>query len=139
MKNERATAQFHAARVFRAMTGALFRLMDIHRAQLRTHDCILAQVPSERLRKERVLYRCNRTTAMTYRTYSGPRGSQAIAPLEKDRLLYKEFDTLDGALAWARHVNDGGRVALLIEGDDGTHLGKQEIAGALHHREAPPR
>jgi len=34
MKNERATAQFHAARVFRAMTGALFRLMDIHRAQL---------------------------------------------------------------------------------------------------------
>ena len=29
--------------------------------------------------------------------------------------------------------------ALLIEGDDGTHLGKQEIAGALHHREAPPR
>jgi antibiotic biosynthesis monooxygenase (ABM) superfamily enzyme len=80
-----------------------------------------------------------RTTAMTYRTYSGPRGSQAIAPLEKDRLLYKEFDTLDGALAWARHVNEGGRVALLIEGDDGTHLGKQEIAGALHHREAPPR
>ena len=82
---------------------------------------------------------CNWTTAMTYRTYSGPRGSQAIAPLEKDRLLYKEFDTLDGALAWARHVNDGGRVALLIEGDDGTHLGKQEIAGALHHHEAPPR
>ena len=76
---------------------------------------------------------------MTYRIYSGPRGSQAIAPLEKDRLLYKEFDTLDGPLAWARHVNDGGRVALLIEGDDGTHLGKQEIAGALHHREAPPR
>jgi hypothetical protein len=56
-----------------------------------------------------------------------------------DRLLYKEFDTLDAALAWARHVNDGGRVALLIEGDDGTHLGKREIAGALHHREAPPR
>src|SRR5262245_65508009 len=76
---------------------------------------------------------------MTYRTYSGPRGSETIAPLEKDRLLYKEFDTLDAALAWARHVNDGGRVALLIEGDDGTHLGKREIAGAMHHREAPPR
>ena len=76
---------------------------------------------------------------MTYRTYSGPRGSETIAPLEKDRLLYKEFDTLDAALAWARRVNDGGRVALLIEGDDGTHLGKREIAGALHHREAPPR
>ena len=76
---------------------------------------------------------------MTYRTYSGPRGSETISPLDKDRLLYKEFDTLDGALAWARHVNAGGRVALLIEGDDGTRLGKQEIVGALHHVEAPPR
>jgi hypothetical protein len=75
---------------------------------------------------------------MTYRTYSGPRGSETIAPLDKNRLLYKEFDTLDSALAWARHVNAGGRVALLIEGDDGTRLGKQEIAGALHHGEAPP-
>lgn len=76
---------------------------------------------------------------MSYRAYSGPRGSEAIAPLDKDRLLYKEFDSLDAALAWARHVIDGGRVALLIEGDDGTHLGKHEIAGALHQREAPPR
>jgi hypothetical protein len=76
---------------------------------------------------------------MTYRTYSGPRGSETISPLDKDRLLYKEFDTLDDAFAWARHVNAGGRVALLIEGDDGTHLSKQEIAGALHHAEAPAR
>ena len=76
---------------------------------------------------------------MTYRTYSGPRGSETISPLDKERLLYKEFDTLDSALAWARHVNAGGRVALLIEGDDGTHLGKQEIVGALHHAEARPR
>jgi len=50
-----------------------------------------------------------------------------------------EFNTLDDALAWARHVNEGGRVALLIEGDDGTRLGKRDIAGALHHGEAPPR
>jgi hypothetical protein len=76
---------------------------------------------------------------MSYRTYSGPRGSETISPLDKDRLLYKEFDTLDDAFAWARHVNAGGRVALLIEGDDGTHLSKQEIAGALHHAEAPAR
>jgi hypothetical protein len=76
---------------------------------------------------------------MTYRTYSGPRGSETTSPLDKDRLLYKEFDTLDDAFAWARHVNAGGRVALLIEGDDGTHLSKQEIAGALHHAEAPAR
>jgi hypothetical protein len=75
-----------------------------------------------------------------FRTYSGPRGSEMISPLEKDRLLYKEFDTLDGALAWARHVNaDGSRVALLIEGDDGTRLGKRDIAGALYHPESMPR
>jgi hypothetical protein len=73
--------------------------------------------------------------AMTYRAYSGPRGTEWVAPLEKDRLLYKEFDTLDGALGWARHVNDDGRTAVLIEGDDGTHLDKREIAAALHHPE----
>jgi hypothetical protein len=103
--------------------------------------CRRAQVPSERRGAVGVFFNRsqNGTRTMTYRTYSGPRGSQAIAPLDKDRLLYKEFDTLDAALAWARHVNDGGRVALLIEGDDGTCLGKQDIAGALHHREAPPR
>jgi hypothetical protein len=73
---------------------------------------------------------------MTFRVYSGPRGSEAISPLEKDRHLYKEFSSLDEAMNWARHVNDGGRVALLIEGDDGTHLTKQQIAGALNHGEA---
>jgi hypothetical protein len=69
---------------------------------------------------------------MTFRTYSGPRGSQAAA-LEKDRALYKEFDTLDDALGWARHLNEHGHSALLIEGDDGTHLTKQEIVAALCH------
>ena len=68
---------------------------------------------------------------MTYRVYSGPRGSEAISPLEKDRYLYKEFSMLDEALGWARHLNAGGRVALLIEGDDGTRLTKQQIVTAL--------
>jgi hypothetical protein len=68
---------------------------------------------------------------MTYRVYSGPRGSQSISPLEKDRHLYKEFSLLDEAIQWARHVNDSGRVALLIEGDDGTRLTKQQIVTAL--------
>ena len=83
---------------------------------------------------------------MAYRVYSGPRGVQRISPLEKERLLYKELDTLDGALSWARHVNDGGRTALSIEGDDGTILSKQDITAALRHPEAeagrsgwPPR
>jgi hypothetical protein len=68
---------------------------------------------------------------MTYRVYSGPRGSQSISPLEKDRHLYKEFNTLDEAMNWARHINDNGRVCLLMEGDDGTRLTKQQIAAAL--------
>jgi hypothetical protein len=68
---------------------------------------------------------------MTYRVYSGPRGSQSISPLEKDRHLYKEFSNLDEAMSWARHINDSGRVALLIEGDDGTRLTKQQIVAAL--------
>ena len=68
---------------------------------------------------------------MTYRVYSGPRGSQSISPLEKDRHLYKEFNALDEAMNWARHINNSGRVSLLIEGDDGTRLTKQQIVAAL--------
>jgi hypothetical protein len=73
---------------------------------------------------------------MTYRVYSGPRGSQPISPLEKDRHLFKEFTLLDEAMSWARHVNDSGRITLLIEGDDGTRLTKQEIVAALQHSES---
>ena len=72
---------------------------------------------------------------MTYRVYSGPRGSQSISPLEKDRHFYKEFGVLDEAMSWARHVNDKGRVALLIESDDGTRLTKQQIVTALKSAE----
>jgi hypothetical protein len=73
---------------------------------------------------------------MSYRVYSGPRGSDAISPLEKDRHLYKEFSLLDEAMSWARHVNDSGRVTLLIEGDDGTRLTEQQIVTALKTGEA---
>jgi hypothetical protein len=76
---------------------------------------------------------------MTYRVYSGPPGSERVPPLEKDHWLYKEFGLLDEALAWARHVNGTGRVALLIEGDDGTLLDKKEIAAALRHPEEGER
>jgi hypothetical protein len=76
---------------------------------------------------------------MTYRVYSGPRGSQSVSPLEKYRQLYKEFSDLDEAISWARHVNGSGRVALLIEGDDGTRLTKQQIVSALRHPEAEGR
>jgi hypothetical protein len=76
---------------------------------------------------------------MTYRVYSGPPGTEAISPMEKDRWLYKEFGLFDDALSWARHVNEGGRITLLIEGDDGTRLTKTEIAAALKHPEAAER
>ena len=68
---------------------------------------------------------------MGYRVYSGPRGSEPISPLEKDRHLFKEFTLLDEAMSWARHVNGSGRVTLLIEGDDGTRMNKQQVAAAL--------
>ena len=76
---------------------------------------------------------------MTYRVYSGPPDTEAVPPLEKERWLYKEFLLLDEAIGWARHVNDGGRVTLLIEGDDGTRLSKSEISAALCHPEAMDR
>ena len=51
-------------------------------------------------------------------------------------MLFKEFTMIDEALSWARHVNNSGLTALLIEGDDGTRLAKQEIAATLRHRES---
>jgi hypothetical protein len=68
---------------------------------------------------------------MRYRVYSGPKGSGDIAPLEKQHLLFKEFIRLDDALMWSRHVESKGRIALLIEGDDGTRMNKRAIADAL--------
>ena len=47
---------------------------------------------------------------MTYRVYSGPRGSESISPLEKDRHLFKEFSLLDEAMSWASHLNGSGNV-----------------------------
>jgi hypothetical protein len=76
---------------------------------------------------------------MTYRVYSGPPGSEVVPPMEKDRWLYKEFGLMDEALSWARHVNAKGRVALLIEGDDGTSLSKSEILVALRNPEELPQ
>ncbi len=73
---------------------------------------------------------------MTYRVYSGPRGSQSVSSGEKDRQLFKEFSLLDEAMMWARYTNNRGRVALLIEGDDGTRLDKLQIVAALNHPES---
>lgn len=72
---------------------------------------------------------------MRFRAYSCPRGSEKIRPLDTDLIPFKECESLDDALNWARHVNRGGHVVHLIEGDDGTRLVKQEIANALKHSE----
>jgi hypothetical protein len=69
---------------------------------------------------------------MRYRVYVGPRGAEAIPPLQKDQFLFKEFTTLDDAFSWARHVDRSGRVTLAIDGDDGTSLDRREIVAALH-------
>ena len=45
----------------------------------------------------------------------------------------QEFESLDDALGWAWHLDQCGQTALLIIGDDGTRLTKQEIAATLHH------
>lgn len=68
---------------------------------------------------------------MQYRVYSGPKGSDDVSPLAKEQLLFKEFNTLDDALSWARHLKKDGRVPLLIEGDDGTRMDRRAIVDAL--------
>lgn len=68
---------------------------------------------------------------MRYRVYSGPRGSEDLSPLGKEQMLFKEFAALDDALSWSRHVEQGGRSPLLIEGDDGTRMDRRAIVNAL--------
>jgi hypothetical protein len=68
---------------------------------------------------------------MSYRVYSGPKGSDDINPLNKSQALFKQFEMLDEALSWARHVSSSGRVPLLIEGDDGTRMDRRQIGAAL--------
>jgi hypothetical protein len=68
---------------------------------------------------------------MRYRVYSGPKGSEDVSPFAKEQMLFKEFTVLDEALSWARHLEEGGRTPLLIEGDDGTRMDRRAIVNAL--------
>lgn len=68
---------------------------------------------------------------MTFRVYSGPNGAPDPSPIEKQRMLYKEFMSMDEALWWANHLSKRGRVALSIEGDDGTRLDRRAIGAAI--------
>jgi hypothetical protein len=73
---------------------------------------------------------------MTFKVYSGPAGTEAVSPLAKDRMLFKEFPNFDEALSWASHVKETGRVAVLIEDEAGHSYDKREIAAALANRDA---
>ena len=73
---------------------------------------------------------------MTFKVYSGPAGTDAVAPINKDRMLFKEFSNFDDALSWASHIQDTGRVAVLIEDESGRTFNKREIAAALTERGA---
>ena len=68
---------------------------------------------------------------MSYRVYSRPKGSDNISPMNKAQALFKQFESLDEALDWARHVGQSGRVALLLEGDDGTRMDRRELGAAI--------
>jgi hypothetical protein len=68
---------------------------------------------------------------MQYRVFSGPPGTGDVSRVQRDQMLFKEFASLDDALSWARHLEKGGRMPLLIEGDDGTRLDKRAIVDAL--------
>jgi hypothetical protein len=72
---------------------------------------------------------------MQYRVYSGPRGAEDIRAIDKYKMLFKQFSSLDDAVCWAHHLDRTGHIALLIEGDDGTSLTRQEIAALLRHRD----
>jgi hypothetical protein len=68
---------------------------------------------------------------MRFRVYSGPRGAKDFGAIAKDQMLFKELASLDEALSWARHLEQGGRIPLLIEGDDGTRMDRRSIVNAL--------
>jgi len=46
-----------------------------------------------------------------YRVYSGPPGSESVSPLEKERMLFKEFALLDDAFVGRPPATEGARGA----------------------------
>jgi hypothetical protein len=71
---------------------------------------------------------------MIYRVYYGPKGSDRVPPLEKDRWPCKAFSDLDEALSWAVHAVRRGTTVIGLDGEDGTQLSKGEIASAVSGR-----
>jgi hypothetical protein len=68
-----------------------------------------------------------------YRAYFGTQRDGPVSPIEKDRHQVKAFPDLDEALLWSGEVMSRGTSVTAIEGDDGTHLDKNEIAAYARH------
>ena len=66
-----------------------------------------------------------------YRVYSGPPGIKKLSSEEKARCLYQEFGFIDEALDFAAQITRRGRVAILIEGDNGIALDFSAISDAM--------
>src|SRR5436853_6334727 len=71
-----------------------------------------------------------------YKIYwaDGPVGPEIV--VRKRHLPRRQYRRVEDALGWARRVAAEGGTAWLIEGDDGTRLGRHEIADLV---EALPR
>jgi len=67
---------------------------------------------------------------MAYRVFSGRRCRPTFRA-HQERMLFKEFNSVDEALWWARHLDSERPRALLIEGDDACVLNRREIGEAL--------
>lgn len=67
---------------------------------------------------------------MSYRLYLGPAGVEDLKASEGGA-LYKEFRLFDEAIHFASSLRRKDRVALLLEGDDGTRMNRREIAAAV--------
>ncbi len=42
---------------------------------------------------------------MQFRVYSGPRGADEVRAIDKNKMLFKQFATLDDAVGWAHHLD----------------------------------
>jgi hypothetical protein len=63
-----------------------------------------------------------------YTVYFGARGT---AGLRRAQLSSQRFSTLAEALIWARDISRKGSSVVRLEGNDGTDLNRNDLAGAF--------
>ena len=67
---------------------------------------------------------------MSSRLYLGPATADDLKPSERSGVLSTELRLLAAAIQLSRHPERKDRVALLLEGDDGTRRNRRWIAQA---------